>query len=365
MLYRRGPDEIPARKDELWGAIEEGIEFVYNVQPVGVHEARTAASRCAACGRSSASRARTGAAWPIEVPGSEHDYDCGLVILATGQKAESAHLDELGLMAAEKVRTDWDSMRTEDPKVFAAGDGAFGPSTIVNAMYHGHRAAYYVKAFLEGIDEPLPYRTPYKTRRVPIAAGRALGGVRARAPGLPRPGREPGRVPGDRVRLHGGGGEARGGTLLPLRRRDRLVGLQRPHARGHLRHGAHDARRTHASSARSSRSGSRSRQAKHFHPEVASLDDIVFLPANLSRLVIDPYRDACRVATELGGGASSSPRRSWSPASTTRPRRYAGPSRTASRRAGSPTSAGARSATACPGCSCSATRTSRTRRRPP
>ena len=75
VLYRRGPDEIPARKDELWGAIEEGIEFVYNVQPVGVHGRRTAASRCAACGRSSASRARTGAAWPIDVPGSEHDYD--------------------------------------------------------------------------------------------------------------------------------------------------------------------------------------------------------------------------------------------------------------------------------------------------
>ena len=36
VLYRRGPDEIPARKDELEGAIAEAIEFVYNVQPVGV-----------------------------------------------------------------------------------------------------------------------------------------------------------------------------------------------------------------------------------------------------------------------------------------------------------------------------------------
>jgi hypothetical protein len=33
----------------------------------------------------------------------------------------------------------------------------------------------------------------------------------------------------------------------------------------------------------------------------ASFDDIVFLPANLSRLVIDPYREACRTDTELGG----------------------------------------------------------------
>ena len=38
VLYRRGPEEIPARKDELHGAIEEGIEIVYNVQPTGVHE---------------------------------------------------------------------------------------------------------------------------------------------------------------------------------------------------------------------------------------------------------------------------------------------------------------------------------------
>ncbi len=36
VLYRRGPEEIPARKDELHGAIEEGIEFVYNVLPTAV-----------------------------------------------------------------------------------------------------------------------------------------------------------------------------------------------------------------------------------------------------------------------------------------------------------------------------------------
>jgi len=34
----------------------------------------------------------------------------------------------------------------------------------------------------------------------------------------------------------------------------------------------------------------------------ATLDDLVFLPANLSRLVIDPYREACRISTTLGAG---------------------------------------------------------------
>ena len=33
----------------------------------------------------------------------------------------------------------------------------------------------------------------------------------------------------------------------------------------------------------------------------ATLEDLVFLPANLSRLVIDPYRDACSINTDIGG----------------------------------------------------------------
>ena len=253
---------------------------------------------------SSASRARTGAGVPIDVPGSEHDYDCGLVILATGQKAESAHLAELGLMAAEKVRTDWDSMRTEDPKVFAAGDGAFGPSTIVNAMYHGHRAAYYVKALPRGrSSDPLPYRTPYKTRRVPVAQD-ALWEVFAREHqefhGL---GENPIAFPEieSTYDVEAARSEKRRAATAATPRPARPTTASARARTSSSWRGR--CRRTRASSARSSRSGSTVSNEKHFHPEVASLDDIVFLPANLSRLVIDPYRDACRVATELGGGA--------------------------------------------------------------
>ena len=72
-----------------------------------------------------------------------------MVIMAVGQKGASEELDKHGLMDGDRVRTEWKSMRTRDPKVFAAGDGAFGGSTIVKAMFHGHRAAYYIKAALE------------------------------------------------------------------------------------------------------------------------------------------------------------------------------------------------------------------------
>ena len=44
-----------------------------------------------------------------------------------------------------------------------------------------------------------------------------------------------------------------------------------------------------------------------FEPGSATLDDLVFLPANLSRLVIDPYRDACSIEAKLGTVALRAP----------------------------------------------------------
>ncbi|MGH6960323.1 MAG: FAD-dependent oxidoreductase, partial [Dongiaceae bacterium] len=81
VIYRRGPAEIPARKDELHGAIKEGIAFVYNTQPVRVvAEGNRFALRCVetALGEPGMDGRRR----PVEVPGSERDIDCGMVIMA-------------------------------------------------------------------------------------------------------------------------------------------------------------------------------------------------------------------------------------------------------------------------------------------
>ena len=88
---------------------------------------------------------------PVAIEGSEHEILCGAVIAAVGQRGICEELDRAEMMGPDRVRTEWDSMRTSDPKVFAAGDGAFGGSTIVMAMQHGQRAAYYVRHYLEGI----------------------------------------------------------------------------------------------------------------------------------------------------------------------------------------------------------------------
>ena len=51
VIYRRGPAEIPARKIELEGAVEEGIEFIYHTQQTEIVEQGATSLRCAACGR--------------------------------------------------------------------------------------------------------------------------------------------------------------------------------------------------------------------------------------------------------------------------------------------------------------------------
>ena len=297
IVYRRGPDEIPARREELEGAQAEGIEFIYMRQPVAALEADGGfVLRClkTELGAPDADGRRR----PENVAGSEHDMAAGLVIMAVGQEADSQELAGLGLMAGGRVDTDWATMRTQDPQVFAAGDGAFGGSTIVMAMHHGHRAAYYIQAFLDGIAAPLPYRTPYRTRRVALAQD-ADWEVNPRLEqtfhGL---GQRPAEFPEieDTYTAEAARSEAArcyrcdaetASADYSLRTREDIftMAASRP---GDAAAQEAILRRRLAP-----------RQDPFAGPRSATLEDLVFLPANLSRLVIDPYRDACSVATTL------------------------------------------------------------------
>jgi NADPH-dependent glutamate synthase beta subunit-like oxidoreductase len=299
VIYRRGPQEIPARKDELHGALAEGIEVVYNTQPVAVvTESGRFALRCVETRLGEPGP--DGRRRPEDVPGSEHDLECGMVIMAVGQKAASEELERRQLMAADRVRTDWASMRTSDPKVFAAGDGAFGGSTIVMAMQHGHRAAYYIKASLDGISEPLPYRTPYRTRRVPIAQDMNWEVFPRQEQPFHGLGDDPVAFPeiestydekaarDEAARCYRCDAET-GSSDYNVRQREDIFVMAR----------------TRPDDAVAQRIIMKKRVESRPNPypegHLPTLDDLVFLPANLSRLVIDPYRDACNVATAVAG----------------------------------------------------------------
>ncbi len=299
VIYRRGPEEIPARRIELEGAVAEGIEFVYNTQQVSV--AGDGEGLRLRCVKTEAGEPdESGRRSPVAVPGSEHEIECGMVIAAVGQKGVCAELDRIGMMLPDRVRTRWETMRTGDPKVFAAGDGAFGGSTIVMAMHHGQRAAYYIEQFLEGNGDPMPYRTPYRTRRVDVAQDMMWERVKLQHPEFFGLGAVPVEFPeieatydDDTARKEAARCyrcDAETGTPdYSVQHREDLFSMAR------IGPDEHDKRRAMLQR----RLAPRDNPFPEERP--AQLDDIVFLPANLSRLVIDPYREACRVDFDLGG----------------------------------------------------------------
>jgi hypothetical protein len=202
-------------------------------------------------------------------------------------------------MDVDRVRTDFATMRTHDSKVFAAGDGAFGGSTIVMAMQHGQRAAYYVRAALENIDSPIPYRTPYRTRRVPVAQDLKWEQFALEEPVFHGVGNEPASFPEiedtydeatalrEAARCYRCDAET-GSTDYSVHHREDLFSMARTHPKDVDKHQAMLQKRLSP------------RDNPYPLERPASLDDLVFLPANLSRLVIDPYREACRIDIDLG-----------------------------------------------------------------
>jgi len=295
VVYRRDAEGMPARKEELQGAIDEGIEIVYKVQPVEVIDGK--ALRCVRT--EMGEPGEDGRRRPVNVEGSEFDIECGLVIAAVGQKTECADLDENGLMGRDRVKTSFEGMVTDDPMVFAAGDGAFGGSTIVEAMHHGHRAAYYIKAYLEGKRNPLSYRTPYRTRRVPIC-------------------NDPDWELNLRVhqKFHGLGEKP---IEFPEIESTYNFEEAKDEAARCFRCDAETGSSDYTVSTRESIFAMARLAPEQIEEQVSildkrlenrddpfgeehfpTLDDLVFLPANLSRLVIDPYRESCKTTTQFG-----------------------------------------------------------------
>ena len=300
VVYRRGPGEIPARKDELEGAIKEDIEFVYHAQPVEIVEKDGGlALRCV----------KTELGEPEEdgrrafrtVPGSEHRHRL--------RHDHRGGRPDRRLRRTARERPDQDGPRGRPtsrpcaPPTRRSSAPATVPSAarrIVMAMHHGHKAAYYIKQYLEGNETPLPYRTPHRTRRVEVAqdimwekyprqeqAFHGLGDKPAEFPEIEsKYDRETAIAEAARCFRC----DAETGTAdYSVRNREDIFLMARMQP--------DDAK----SQAAMLRKRLRPREILITPEQPASFDDIVFLPANLSRLVIDPYREACRTDSKLGG----------------------------------------------------------------
>jgi glutamate synthase (NADPH/NADH) small chain len=150
LIYRRGPEEMPAYKHEVHLAKESGTRFVFLSQPVRVLGAGKVEALELAPMRLGAPDA-SGRKKPEPIPGEKVTLAVDMVIAATGQEPHSELLASLPNVKLDRGRVvvDERTMQTSNPRYFAAGDCVSGGQEVVNAVAEGKRAAQGIAMYLQ------------------------------------------------------------------------------------------------------------------------------------------------------------------------------------------------------------------------
>ncbi len=147
VAYRRTEEQMPADSEEIGHAKQEGIRFEFLAIPVEIIQGKSMRFQRAKLGEPDSSGRRS----PVPVPNEFFDIQADNVIMAIGSKVDYSTFP--AAMKLNKNGTpviDGNSMTTI-AGIFAAGDLATGPSTIVDAIGSGHDAAAGVIKFLGGM----------------------------------------------------------------------------------------------------------------------------------------------------------------------------------------------------------------------
>lgn len=156
IVYRRGKDELPARREEVHHAEQEGVRFDLLTAPLevlGDEQGWVRALRCIRMelGEPDASGRRR----PVEVPGSEFEIPCEMVVVAIGTRSNpllTASEPDLKVNEWGYLVVDENGMTTI-PGVFAGGDIVRGAATVILAMGDGKRAAASIERYLATVAE--------------------------------------------------------------------------------------------------------------------------------------------------------------------------------------------------------------------
>ena len=152
IVYRRGEEELPARREEIHHAKEEGIIFHLLTNPKEIlvdEEQKVCGMRCVkmALGEPDAS----GRARPMEVPGSEFNLDVDTVIMSLGTSPNpliSSTTKGLEVNKHNCIFAEETFGATSKTGVYAGGDAVTGAATVILAMGAGKKAAQGIHEYL-------------------------------------------------------------------------------------------------------------------------------------------------------------------------------------------------------------------------
>lgn len=154
--YRRDEANMPGSKREVKNAREEGVKFMFNLQPLGIElneQGRVSGVKVVKTALGEPDDA--GRRRPEPVEGSEHVLSADAVIMAFGFQphampwlaAHDVELDQWGRVKAPKAGAF--AFQTSNAKIFAGGDAVRGSDLVVTAIDEGRKAAEGILDYLE------------------------------------------------------------------------------------------------------------------------------------------------------------------------------------------------------------------------
>ena len=161
IVYRRSMEELPARREEVEHAMEEGIEFMMLTNPtkiLGYHnpdDPRDPKNGCVTgieCIKMELGEPdEKGRRRPIEIPGSESEMDADTVIMALGTSPNPLIKNTTAGLETQRwggIIVNEDTGLTSREGVYAGGDAVTGAATVILAMGAGKTAAKAIDEYL-------------------------------------------------------------------------------------------------------------------------------------------------------------------------------------------------------------------------
>ena len=152
IVYRRSMDELPARKEEVHHAMEEGIEFKLLNNPVRIlGDENDRVKSIEVIGMQLGEPDESGRRSPVEIKGSEHTIDVDTVIMAIGtspnplikKTTPGLETNKRGCLIVDE------SNATTKEGVHAGGDAVTGAATVILAMGAGKKAAAEIDKYIK------------------------------------------------------------------------------------------------------------------------------------------------------------------------------------------------------------------------
>ena len=152
IVYRRTENELPARKEEVHHAKEEGIEFAMLTNPVEIIGDEKGWVKSVKCIRMELGEPdESGRRSPVAVPGSEFEIETDTVIMSLGtspnpliaRTTSGLETNRRGCLVADE------NGATTREGVFAGGDAVTGAATVILAMGAGRRAAAAIHEYVK------------------------------------------------------------------------------------------------------------------------------------------------------------------------------------------------------------------------